>query len=191
MNSLREAVDSRSVLYCTPGGMYAQAPLWLIFPCPPLFLLSTAVLSKLEAAVLDLPGVISCALTPALHGNGENGSGSNGYPTAAPTAAIAGDEGNRYPYASPPYVLEASLSRVPRLPQPAPSTSPSSDSGSDAVWTALREAYDPEGRRKVAGVRDILEAVQGLGYEARLLGAGAGAGGGASAIEFSQARGTK
>lgn len=59
------------------------------------------------------------------------------------------------------------------------------------VWEALSAAYEYDGdgaprgsRRKVAGVRDVLEAVMGLGYGAVLVGAEGG--GDSGAMEASQ-----
>lgn len=37
-----------------------------------------------------------------------------------------------------------------------------------AVWAAFRDVYDVDGKKKTAGVRDVVEAVQRLGYGARL-----------------------
>lgn len=47
---------------------------------------------------------------------------------------------------------------------------PEAVAGNDAVWTAITAAYHPDGTRKTAGVREVVEAVQGLGYGARLEG---------------------
>ncbi|CAN0543275.1 unnamed protein product, partial [Ectocarpus sp. 12 AP-2014] len=41
-------------------------------------------------------------------------------------------------------------------------------------WDALRSAFHSSGRRRHAGVRDVLEAVRGLGYEARAIAEGGG-----------------
>lgn len=46
--------------------------------------------------------------------------------------------------------------------------------GDDAVWEALRSAFHPSGRQRHAGVRDVLEAVRGLGFEARAIADGGG-----------------
>lgn len=57
--------------------------------------------------------------------------------------------------------------------------------GDDAVWEALQAAYDATGRRRHSGVREVLEAVRGLGYGARVVSNGGG-GSDASAMEASQ-----
>lgn len=144
-------------------------------------------ISQLEATVRELPGVVSCSLTPAYHlsengGNNSSSSNSRGPSASASigTHAIGLGDLGRYPGVTT-YLLTASLSPAPLTPQ-----LPLSGSGSDAIWAALGEAYDGEGKRRFSGVRDVLEAVRGLGYDVRVLGSGTGD---ALTMEASQARG--
>ena len=61
----------------------------------------------------------------------------------------------------------------------------STQSRSSAASDVYKRQHDGTGRRKVAGVRDVLEAVRSLGYGARVSGGGEG---GATAMEASQVK---
>lgn len=62
------------------------------------------------------------------------------------------------------------------------------DDGDVAVRAVFDAVYSRDGRRKVAGVRDVVEEVEGLGYGARLCARDEG---GASAMETSQVCGCR
>lgn len=147
---------------------------------PLIFALS--FICQLEAAVRELPGVVSCSLTPAYHlSSNSSSSNSRGSLASASIGTHPVGLGNldRYPGVTT-YLLTASLSLAPLTPQ-----LPLSGSGSEAIWAVLGEAYDGEGKRRFSGVRDVLEAVRGRGYEVRVLGSGTGD---ALTMEASQAR---
>lgn len=140
---------------------------------------------QLEGTVRELPGVVSCSLTPAYHLNGGSMSSSSNSRGSSTSASIGSQpiglgDLDRHPGVTT-YLLTVSLSPVPLSPQ-----LPMSGSGSDAIWAALGEAYNGEGKRRFSGVRDVFEAVRGLGYGTRVLGSGTGD---ALMMEASQARG--
>ncbi|CAN0044291.1 unnamed protein product, partial [Ectocarpus sp. 8 AP-2014] len=169
--------------------------------------------SNLEATVLALPGVASCKVTrPFTPGAGDGGTprggsynGSGGSPAYVLTAtrhaprnparnkatgarregpsggdelaadvslALEGGDGGRLSPASGSAVELGGGGK-----------GPGSD---DAVWDALRSAFHSSGRRRHAGVRNVLEAVRGLGYEARAIAEGGG-GTDANSMQASQA----
>ncbi|CAN0118627.1 unnamed protein product, partial [Ectocarpus fasciculatus] len=168
--------------------------------------------SNLEATVSALPGVASCrvARLPASSTPGEHGDGTprggfyNGTPAYVLTATrhpparsktagarpeetrgddergtdvsltLEGGDGGRL---SPASGSAAELGGRARQSPPG---------GDDAVWEALRSAFHPSGRRRHAGVRDVLEAVRGLGFEARAIADGGGSTD-ANAMQASQA----
>lgn len=141
---------------------------------------------KLEAVTLELSGVESCAIVRQSDAYGvTDGRPTTSMPSAAAVSGGGGGESS--------YLLTATRTPPPRLEPPPPSGNGNGigkggGDGSrpdDDVWSALRAAHDVKGRRKVAGVRDVLEAVRALGYGARVSGE---AEGGANAMEASQVR---
>lgn len=158
---------------------------------PPPAILKTQV----EEAVLGLPGVRSCLIARLSDANG--GTDGRSAPTAAmsrPLAAVTDGHSAGVGGGAATHILTAMRAPLPRFKEPLrPSGSGKASGGSggrarvnspdDHVWDALRAAHDATGRRKAAGARDVLEAVRGLGYGARVCGE---AEGGAGAMEASQ-----
>ncbi|CAN0357323.1 unnamed protein product, partial [Ectocarpus sp. 6 AP-2014] len=169
--------------------------------------------SNLEATVLALPGVASCKVTrTSTPGAGDGGTprggsynesgGSPAYVLTATRHAPRNRARNKAtgarregPSGGDELAADVNLALEGgdggRLSPASGSADelggggkgPGSD---DAVWDALRSAFHSSGRRKHAGVRDVLEAVRGSGYEARAIAEGGG-GTDANSMQASQA----
>lgn len=163
---------------------------------------------QLETAVCALPGIASCAITrlpPTASGASGDEFADNTTNHGAPLHLLVAKRTPSPASAAAQKQRPPATSKSPSSGGPEADVAPGvgrGDNGGgggggggasfgggpagadDAVWEALQEAYDARGRRRRSGGREVLEAVRGLGYGARV--AAGGGGSDASAVEASQ-----
>lgn len=176
----------------------------LVLLSRPLLCLAFLFLSEqIEDSVCALPGVASCKLTRLLE---SPNSGAGGTTAASITTSAYLLTATRHPLAGSTTHPRSRDSAGPRVGGSAGGGAQAAGahgsggkrgfaSGAtgtvegSAVWDALRDAFDAKGRPRRSGVRDVLEAVRGLGYGATALSGGGGGGSDAEAMEARQVRG--